>query len=170
MKTVLTIAASDPSGGAGIQADLRAISAHGLYGMAVPTALTVQNTLGVTGVHVPPVEILAAQLRAVLSDIPPEAVKIGAVPGAAHAQVVADLLREFHARNIVFDPVLASTSGADLGTAPVQTWLLDDDPAALNAARARGLRTAGIPDSGTPESAFAGADRILKRIDEWFLP
>ena len=116
MKTVLTIAASDPSGGAGIQADLRAISAHGLYGMAVPTALTVQNTLGVTGVHVPPAEILADQLRAVLSDILPDAVKIGAVPGAAHARIVTDLLHEFHAPNIVFDPVLASTSGADLGT------------------------------------------------------
>ena len=74
MKTVLTIAASDPSGGAGIQADLRAICAHDLYGMAVPTALTIQNTLGVTGVHVPPVEILAAQLRSVLSDITPDAV------------------------------------------------------------------------------------------------
>ena len=116
MKTVLSIAASDPSGGAGIQADLRAISAHGLFGMAVPTALTVQNTLGVTGVHIPPPEFLAGQLRAVLADILPDAVKIGAVPGAVHAEAVAGLLNEFHARNIVFDPVLASTSGADLGT------------------------------------------------------
>ena len=116
MKTVLTIAASDPSGGAGIQADLRAISAHGLYGMAVPTALTVQNTLGVTGVLVLEPEFLARQLRAVLSDIRPNAVKIGAMPGADHARVTADLLREFHAVNVVFDPVLVSTSGAALGT------------------------------------------------------
>ncbi|MBR4253805.1 MAG: bifunctional hydroxymethylpyrimidine kinase/phosphomethylpyrimidine kinase [Lentisphaeria bacterium] len=116
MKTVLSIAASDPSGGAGIQADLRAISAHGLYGMAVPTALTVQNTLGVSGVLVLEPEFLAQQLRAVLSDIRPDAVKIGAMPGADHARVTADLLREFHAANVVCDPVLASTSGAALGT------------------------------------------------------
>ena len=116
MKTVLSIAASDPSGGAGIQADLRAITAHGLYGMAVPTALTVQNTLGVTGVLVLESEFLARQLRAVLSDIRPDAVKIGAMPGADHARATAALLQEFEVPNIVFDPVLASTSGAALGT------------------------------------------------------
>ena len=116
MKTVLSIAASDPSGGAGIQADLRAISAHGLYGMAVPTALTVQNTLGVTGVLVLEAEFVAQQLRAVLSDIRPDAVKIGSMPGANHARVTADLLREFEITNVVFDPVLASTSGSALGT------------------------------------------------------
>ena len=116
MKTVLTIAASDPSGGAGIQADLRAICAHGLYGMAVPTALTVQNTLGVTGVLVLEPEFLARQLEAVLSDIRPDAVKIGAMPGLEHARVTAELLREFEITDIVFDPVLASTSGAALGT------------------------------------------------------
>ena len=116
MKTVLTIAASDPSGGAGIQADLRAISAHGLYGMAVPTALTVQNTLGVTGVLVLEPDFLARQLEAVLSDIRPDAVKIGAMPGVDHARITAELLRKFEIENIVFDPVLASTSGATLGT------------------------------------------------------
>ena len=116
MKTVLSIAASDPSGGAGIQADLRAISAHGLYGMAVPTALTVQNTLGVTGVLALEPEFLARQLEAVLFDIRPDAVKIGAMPGAEHARVTAGLLQKFEAENVVFDPVLASTSGATLGT------------------------------------------------------
>ena len=116
MKTVLSIAASDPSGGAGIQADLRAISAHGLYGMAVPTALTVQNTLGVTGVLVLEPDFLVRQLRAVLSDIRPDAVKIGAMPGEGHARVTAELLKEFGITNVVFDPVLASTSGAALGT------------------------------------------------------
>ncbi len=116
MKTVLTIAASDPSGGAGIQADLRAIAAHGLYGMAVPTALTVQNTLGVTGVLVLEPEFLARQLEAVLSDIRPDAVKIGAMPGTEHARVTAGLLKKYEITNIVFDPVLASTSGAALGT------------------------------------------------------
>ncbi len=115
MKTVLTIAASDPSGGAGIQADLRAITAHGLYGMAAPTALTVQNTLGVTGVQIIDPGFLGQQLCAVLSDIPPDAVKIGAMPGVAHARVTAELLREFGAGNVVFDPVLASTGGVALG-------------------------------------------------------
>ena len=95
MKVVLSIAASDPSGGAGIQADLRAITAHGVYGMAVPTALTVQNTLGVTGVLGLEADFVARQLRAVLSDIRPDAVKIGAMPGAEHARVTAELLREF---------------------------------------------------------------------------
>ena len=116
MKTVLTIAASDPSGGAGIQADLRAITAHGVYGMAVPTALTVQNTLGVTGVLILEPEFLARQLEAVLSDIRPDAVKIGAMPGAEHARATAELLRKYEIENVVFDPVLASTSGAALGT------------------------------------------------------
>ena len=116
MKTVLTIAASDPSGGAGIQADLRAVTVHGLYGMAVPTALTVQNTLGVTGVLVLEPEFLARQLEAVLSDIRPDAVKIGAMPGVEHARITAGLLRKYAVENIVFDPVLASTSGAALGT------------------------------------------------------
>ena len=123
MKTVLSIAASDPSGGAGIQADLRAISAHGLYGMAVPTALTVQNTLGVTGVLVLEADFLARQLRAVLCDIRPDAVKIGAMPGADHALVTAELLREFEIANVVFDPVLASTSGAALGTVEAVEFL-----------------------------------------------
>ena len=68
------------------------------------------------------------------------------------------------------DPAFYRSALAVLGTSPAQTWLIDDDPDALNAARACGLRTAGIPDSDTPETAFAGADRILKRIDEWFLP
>ena len=117
MKTVLTIAASDPSGGAGIQADLRAVTAHGLYGMAVPTALTVQNTLGVTGVLILEPEFRAHQLEAVLSDIRPDAVKIGAMPGAQHASITAGLLHKYEITNIVFDPVLASTSGAALGTA-----------------------------------------------------
>ena len=123
MKTVLTIAASDPSGGAGIQADLRAITAHGLYGMAVPTALTVQNTLGVTGVLVLEPVFLARQLEAVLSDIRPDAVKIGAMPGAEHARVTADHLRKYEVENIVFDPVLASTSGAALGTVEAVEFL-----------------------------------------------
>jgi len=157
MKTVLSIAASDPSGGAGIQADLRAISAHGLYGMAVPTALTVQNTLGVTGVLAPEPDFLARQLETVLSDILPDAVKIGAMPGAEHARATAGLLRKFEITNIVFDPVLASTSGAALGTveaveilAPLVSLLTPNLP---EAAKILGRNPADISSPGGIESA-----------------
>lgn len=157
MKTVLTIAASDPSGGAGIQADLRAIAAHGLYGMAAPTALTVQNTLGVTGVLVLEPEFLARQLEAVLSDIRPDAVKIGAMPGAEHARVTSDLLKRYNIANIVFDPVLASTSGAALGTvkavellAPLVSLLTPNLP---EAAKLLGRNPEGIASQDGIESA-----------------
>ena len=165
MKTVLSIAASDPSGGAGIQADLRAISAHGLYGMAVPTALTVQNTLGVTGVLVLEAEFVARQLRAVLSDIRPDAVKIGAMPGAEHARVTAELLREFEITNVVFDPVLASTSGAALGTvdavkllAPVVSLLTPNLP---EAAKLLGRDPAELV---TPAGIESAANELVKRF------
>ena len=165
MKTVLTIAASDPSGGAGIQADLRAISAHGLYGMAVPTALTVQNTLGVTGVLVLEPDFLAQQLEAVLSDIRPDAVKIGAMPGAAHARVTADLLRKFEIENIVFDPVLASTSGTALGTveavdilAPLVSLLTPNLP---EAAKLLGRDSAII---AAPDKIEAAARELAERF------
>ena len=165
MKTVLSIAASDPGGGAGIQADLRAFSAHGLYGMAVPTALTVQNTLGVTGVLVPEPEFLARQLEAVLSDIRPDAVKIGAMPGAAHARVTADLLRKFEIENIVFDPVLASTSGTALGTveavdilAPLVSLLTPNLP---EAAKLLGCNSA---DFAAPDKIEAAARELAERF------
>ena len=187
MKTVLTIAASDPSGGAGIQADLRAIAAHGLYGMAVPTALTVQNTLGVTGVLVLEPEFLARQLEAVLSDIRPDAVKIGAMPGADHARVTADLLRKFEITNIVFDPVLASTSGAALGTveaveflAPLVSLLTPNLP---EAAKLLGCDPGDISSPDGIESAarelaakfhaavlLKGGHRTDGSFDDYFLP
>ena len=186
MKTVLSIAASDPSGGAGIQADLRAITAHGLYGMAAPTALTVQNTLGVTGVLALEPEFLEQQLRAVLSDIRPDAVKIGAMPGAEHARVTADLLREFGIANVVFDPVLASTSGATLGTveavellAPCVSLLTPNLP---EAAKLLGRDPAELASPGQIESAarelanrfrtavlLKGGHRADGSFDDYFL-
>ena len=187
MKTVLSIAASDPSGGAGIQADLRAITAHGLYGMAVPTALTVQNTLGVTGVLVLEAEFLARQLRAVLCDIRPDAVKIGAMPSADHARVTVELLREFEVANVVFDPVLASTSGAALGTveavellAPVVSLLTPNLPEAaklLGRDPVELVTPAGI-ESAANELAtrfktailLKGGHRSDGSFDDYFLP
>lgn len=116
---VLSVAGSDPSGGAGIQADLKTFSALGCYGMAVLTALTAQNTRGVTGVHIPPPEFVGAQIDAIFADVRVDAVKIGMLASGAVVEVVADRLKRHGARNIVLDPVLVATSGASLGSPDV---------------------------------------------------
>ena len=117
-KIVLTIAGSDSCGGAGIQADLKTIAAHGCYGMSAITALTAQNTRGVAAVHTPPARFLAAQLESVLSDFPPDAIKIGMLPDAACVRAVVAALREYQKRRrmlpVVLDPVMAAASGAPL--------------------------------------------------------
>ena len=110
---ILTIAGSDSSGGAGIQADLKTIAAHGCYGASVITALTAQNTRGVTAVHVPPADFLSAQLRTTISDFPPAAIKIGMLPNADCVYVVADVLAKLSCP-VVLDPVMVATSGARL--------------------------------------------------------
>jgi len=114
MHTALTIAGSDSSGGAGIQADLKTMTAHGVYGMSAVTALTAQNTMGVTDILAVPAAFLAAQLDAVFADIPPDAVKIGMVADAALIHVIAEKLDEYDAKNVVVDPVMVATSGARL--------------------------------------------------------
>ena len=114
MKKVLTIAGSDCSGGAGIQADIRTITAFGHYAMSAITALTAQNTQGVTNISVVSPDFLADQLDAILSDIMPDAVKIGMVCSGQLASVIADKLVQYDVKNIVFDPVMVSTSGAAL--------------------------------------------------------
>ncbi|MDF2114205.1 bifunctional hydroxymethylpyrimidine kinase/phosphomethylpyrimidine kinase [Roseiarcaceae bacterium H3SJ34-1] len=116
---VLSIAGSDPSGGAGIQADLKTFSALGCYGMAVLTALTAQNTRGVSGVHVPPAAFVAAQIDAIFEDVEVHAVKIGMLASGDIVEMVADRLRAHGARNIVLDPVLVATSGDSLGAPDV---------------------------------------------------
>ena len=107
----LTIAGSDPSGGAGIQADLKTFHAFGCYGEAVLVALTVQNTRGVTGVHAVPVPFVVRQIEAVLEDIPPAAVKTGMLATAALVEAVARVLKERRVPNLVVDPVMVATSG-----------------------------------------------------------
>ena len=114
MKAVLTIAGSDPSGGAGIQADLKTMACLGLYGMSAVTALTAQNTTGVSGVLEADPEFVGAQLDAVFSDIRPQAVKIGMVSSAAIIRVIGDKLRQYRAEHIVVDPVMVATSGSAL--------------------------------------------------------
>ncbi len=110
---VLIIAGSDSGGGAGIQADLKTVTALGAYGMTAITALTAQNTLGVFGIHEVPAEFVALQMRTALDDIGADAIKIGMLGSAAVATAVADVLEAAEVRNIpvILDPVLASTSG-----------------------------------------------------------
>lgn len=150
----LTIAGSDPSGGAGVQADLRTFGALGVVGLSVITALTVQNSRGVQSVHPVPADIVAAQLEAILSDTPPNAVKIGMLGGGDQVRVVADALRLFRPPNVVLDPVLASTSGVPLLDEAGRRLLIDEllplcDLVTPNLAEATALT--GLPVSDVDE-------------------
>lgn len=113
-RTALTIAGSDCSGGAGIQADIKTMQANGVYAMSAITALTAQNTTGVSGILDVPAEFVAQQIDMVFSDIRPDAVKIGMISSAETAEIIADRLKYWKAENIVVDPVAVSTSGSDL--------------------------------------------------------
>lgn len=111
---VLSIAGSDPSGGAGVQADLKTFSALGVYGMAAVTALTAQNTKGVRELEFPAPSFVRAQLEAIFDDIAVHGVKIGMVGSADTAHAIADILEEFKPPNIVLDPVMVASSGDSL--------------------------------------------------------
>jgi hydroxymethylpyrimidine/phosphomethylpyrimidine kinase len=111
---VLIVAGSDSGGGAGVQADIKAVSALGGHAMTAITAITAQNTLGVSAVHMVPVEMVIAQMDAVLSDIGVDAVKIGMIGSADTAQAVADRLAQLEGVPVVFDPVMVATSGSVL--------------------------------------------------------
>ena len=113
-KKVLSIAGSDSGGGAGIQADIKAISACGSYAMTAITAITVQNTLGVAGIHPVPSSYVADQMAAVIEDIGVDAVKIGMLPSIETVERVADVLRRYGISRVVVDPVMVSTSGSCL--------------------------------------------------------
>jgi len=110
----LTIAGSDSGGGAGIQADLKSFSANRVYGASVITALTAQNTIGVTGVHDVPSDFITAQMDAVFSDLEIDAVKIGMLSQVSVIEAVAAGLKKHNAKKIVFDPVMVTTSGDSL--------------------------------------------------------
>lgn len=114
MRKVLTIAGSDCSGGAGIQADLKTFAAHKVYGMSVITALTAQNTVGVNEIMEASPEFVGAQLDAIFQDIPPDAIKIGMVSNSAIIKVISEKLIEYHGKNIVVDPVMMASSGSKL--------------------------------------------------------
>ncbi len=114
MRTALTIAGSDSSGGAGIQADIKTMTANGVYAMSAITALTAQNTTGVTDIMEVTPEFLKAQLDCIFTDIRPDAVKTGMVSASALIEVIAERLRFYGAENLVVDPVMVATSGARL--------------------------------------------------------
>jgi len=139
---VLTIAGSDPSGGAGIQADLKTFSALGAYGMSVITALTAQNTQGVRAVQVIEPDFVAAQIDAIFADVRVDAVKIGMVATAEIAATIADRLRHHAARNVVLDPVMVAKSG---------DRLLRED--AVAAVRDRLVPLASVITPNLPEAA-----------------
>lgn len=147
---VLSIAGSDPSGGAGIQADLKTFAALGCNGMAVATALTAQSGLGVQAVHIPPPEFLAAQLSAIFDDMPVDAVKIGMLANGDNARIVAQILGARAPQFVVLDPVLAASSGHALARDDLVAAIMHEllpvvdllTPNAPEAARLSGLHEA----------------------------
>ncbi|MDE2379977.1 bifunctional hydroxymethylpyrimidine kinase/phosphomethylpyrimidine kinase, partial [Bradyrhizobium sp.] len=138
----LTIAGSDSSGGAGIQADLKTFAALGVYGASAITALTAQNTVGVTGIHAVPAEFVTAQIDAVFSDLAVGAVKIGMVAQAAVIDAIATALARWSPRHVVLDPVMVATSGDRLLA-----------PEAVEALRTRLIPLASIVTPNLPEAA-----------------
>lgn len=152
--TALSIAGSDPSGGAGIQADLKAFSARGVYGMAAITALTAQNTQGVTGVHLAPPEFVHQQIRTVFDDIRVDAVKIGMIANAEIAEAVADALSGFPGV-IVLDPVMVAKGGHPL---------LPEDAVSALAARLLPLATVLTPN--LPEAAAILGEEVAATRDD----
>ena len=164
MKTALTIAGSDSSGGAGIQADIKTMTANGVYATSAITALTAQNTTGVYGILESTPEFLANQLDCIFTDIFPDAVKTGMVSSTALIAVIADKLRQYGARNIVVDPVMVATSWARLISEEAVDALKEKLlPLAT-------LLTPNIPEaeglSGMTISDPAGMERAARAISE----
>ena len=114
MNTALTIAGSDSCGGAGRQADIKTMTAYGVYAMSAITALTAQNTTGVSDIYEVSPEFLEAQMKAIFEDITPDAIKIGMVSSGELIKTIAENLKKYNGKNIVLDPVMVATSGAKL--------------------------------------------------------
>lgn len=153
--TALSIAGSDPSGGAGIQADLKTFSANGVYGMSAITALTVQNTIGVGGTHLIPALFVSGQIKAIFDDIRVNAVKIGMIANTDIANAVSDALQEHKDTPIVLDPVMIAKGGHSL---------LEDD--AVTALKERLLPLADVLTPNLPEAAsLLGVDIATTRVE-----
>lgn len=166
VKTALTIAGSDSCGGAGIQADIKTMTMNGVYAMSAITALTAQNTLGVTGIMDVSPEFLSQQLDAIFTDIYPDAVKIGMVSQSELIKIISDKLKQYEAKNIVVDPVMVATSGAKL--------IADDavDTLKEQLIPLASLLTPNIPEaeilSDMEIKAEADMEEAAKRISEGF--
>lgn len=154
MKTALTIAGSDSSGGAGIQADIKTMTANGVFAMSAITALTAQNTTGVTDILEATPQFLGEELDAIFTDIFPDAVKIGMVSSSGLISVIADKLRQYGAKHIVVDPVMVATSGAKL---------LRDDAIAVLEAQLLPLATVLTPN--IPEAEILSGMTIQNATD-----
>lgn len=157
MKTALTIAGSDSSGGAGIQADIKTMLSNGVYAMSAITALTAQNTTGVSDIMNATPEFLREQLDCIFTDIYPDAVKSGMVSSRELIQVIAEKLRQYQARHIVVDPVMVATSGAKL---------ISDD--AIDTLKKELFPIADILTPNIPEAEVLSGRKILSTEDmEW---
>ena len=155
IRNVLSIAGSDPSGGAGIQADLKAFSANGVYGMAVVTALTAQNTQGVSGVELVPPDFVAKQIDAIFADIRVDAVKIGMVATAGIAKAIAAALERHRPTHVVLDPVMIAKGG---------DRLLAEE--AVDALRSELLPLSTMVTPNIPEAAVLLGDAEVTGRDE----
>lgn len=153
-KKVLSIAGSDCSGGAGIQADLKTMTAMGVYGMSVITALTAQNTTGVYGIMDAAADFVARQMDCVFEDIVPDAVKIGMVSQKDIIRVIAEKLKQYGAKNVVLDPVMVSTSGSRL--------LAED---AMEELAGRLLPLAAVMTPNIPEAELLAGRKICSEAD-----
>lgn len=154
MKKVLTVAGSDSSGGAGIQADIKTICAHKMYAMSAITALTAQNTTGVYGISEADASFVGKQLDCIFTDIIPDAVKVGMVSNAQIIETIARKLLEYNAQNIVVDPVMVSTSGSKL---------LSDE--AINALIKKLLPLASVITPNIPEAEVLSQISISSKDD-----
>ena len=154
MKTALTIAGSDSSGGAGIQADIKTMTANGVFAMSAITALTAQNTTGVIDIFETTPRFLAEQLDAIFTDIYPDAVKIGMVSSAELIDTIAEKLHAYEAKHIVVDPVMVATSGSKL---------LRDD--AVQALTAKLLPMAEVLTPNIPEAEILSGMTIANAAD-----
>lgn len=149
MRTALTIAGSDTSGGAGIQADLKTMTMNGVFAMSALTALTAQNTVGVQGIFEVTPEFLGMQIDSVFTDIRPDAVKVGMVSSVELISVIAEKLTAYQAENIVVDPVMVATSGAKL---------ISDD--AVSALKEKLLPLAAVVTPNIPEAEVLSGMKI----------
>lgn len=165
--TVLSIAGSDSCGGAGIQADIKTCQALGVYAMTAITAVTAQNTCGVQGVEVIPPEMLRKQIEAVVTDIRPDAVKIGMVPTVANADVICECIERYDLANVVLDPVMVATSGDRLSGSAVMSKFkrcLNYKAALLTPNLPEAKALSGI-DFSTAEDSGVLISRLAKALD-----